>query len=123
MKRVLLIGIGFFLLLGNAEGAEKLTLDRFLSLVKQHNKNIQLAGKSLETAKAMKKEAWATALPKLNAQATYNRNLLTNYIYINFPDFRTGMRRPQNMHTMRRFRPFLPVRKKHFFRPYCCKKW
>lgn len=95
MKRVLLIGIGFFLLFGNAEGAEKLTLDRFLSLVKQHNKNIQLAEKSLETAKAMKKEAWATALPKLNAQATYNRNLLTNYIYINFPDFRTGISKTQ----------------------------
>ena len=91
MKKSLLLGIGFFLLSGNCFGTEKLTLEDFLALVKKHNNDIKLAAKNLETASAMKKEAWATALPKLNAQATYNRNLLTNYIYIDFPDFETGI--------------------------------
>jgi len=91
MKKSLLLIFGFFLLLGNGFGAEKLTLEDFLNLVKEHNKDIKLAEKNLETAQAMKKEAWATALPKLNAQATYNRNLLTNFIYIDFPDFETGI--------------------------------
>ena len=95
MKKILVISIGFFLLFGNAEGTEKLTLDRFLSLVKQHNKNIQLAEKSLETAKAVKKEALASALPKMNVQVAYNRNLLINYIYIDFPDFSTGIAKTQ----------------------------
>jgi outer membrane protein TolC len=91
MKKSLLLGICFYLLSGHGFGAEKLTLEQFLTLVKEHNKDIKLAAKNLETAKAMKKEAWATALPKLNAQATYRRNILTNYIYIDFPDFETGI--------------------------------
>lgn len=91
MFKNITLGISFFLLCGNVFGAEKLTLESFLALVKQHNKDILLAEKNLETAKALKKEAWSTALPSLSATAIYNRNLLTNYIYIDFPDFSTGV--------------------------------
>ena len=91
MKKSLLLIFCIFLLIGNNYAAEKLTLEDFLKLVKENNKDIKLAEKDLETAKAMKKEAWATALPKLNAQASYNRNLLTSFIYIDFPDFETGI--------------------------------
>ena len=91
MLKTLTLGITVFLFCSNVFGAEKLTLEEFLALVKQYNKDILLAQKNLETAKAVKKEAWSSVLPSLSATAIYNRNLLTNYIYIDFPDFLTGV--------------------------------
>lgn len=70
--------------------AQSYDLDSFLSLVRQNNKDLKLAQKELDMAKAVKKEAWATALPKIFAQGDYKRNLLENYLYVDFPDFRTG---------------------------------
>ncbi len=70
--------------------AQPYDLDSFLSLVKQNNKDLKLAQKELEMAKAVKKEAWATALPKVMAMGDYKRNLLENYLYVDFPDFKTG---------------------------------
>lgn len=74
---------------GNAAGSPY-TLDAFLSRVKEHSKDIKLAKKDLDMADVYKKEALATALPKIQLTADYKRNLKENYLYVEFPDFETG---------------------------------
>ncbi len=71
---------------------EPLTIDlqTYLNMVQQNSKDLKLAKKELEMAKVRKKEAKATALPKLIIQGSYNRNLKDNFLYIDFPDFETG---------------------------------
>ena len=66
--------------------AEKYDLEKFLDLVKENSKDLQLARKDLDMAKAIKKEAWATALPKIAVQGNYNRNFLKNILYIGMTD-------------------------------------
>lgn len=70
--------------------AETYDLESFLNLVKTNSKDLQLAQKELDMAKAIKKEAWATALPKLFAQGNYKRNILENFLYVDFPDEEGG---------------------------------
>ncbi|NOX89635.1 MAG: TolC family protein, partial [Calditrichaeota bacterium] len=65
--------------------AKTYTLESFIDLVKKNSDDLKLAAKDLEMAKAQKREAWATALPKISAQGNYRRNLLENYLYVDFP--------------------------------------
>lgn len=67
--------------------AETLTLDlqHFVDRVLCDGPDIKLLAKDLETADAMKQEAWATALPKLVFNAGYNRNLKETYLFVDFP--------------------------------------
>ena len=63
-------------------GAAEYDLDLFLTQVEQHSKDLKLAHKETELAKAEKKEAVAGALPHISAQADYTRNLSDIYMYI-----------------------------------------
>lgn len=65
-------------------------LDAFLARVETHSKDLELAKKELDMAKVNKKEALSTALPKVQIEANYNRNLKDNFLFIDFPDFETG---------------------------------
>ena len=65
-------------------------LDSFIKLVQKNSKDLKTAQKDLEMADARYQEALSTALPKINAQATYNRNLGKMFLYVDFPDFDTG---------------------------------
>lgn len=65
-------------------------LEAFLARVESHGKDLKLAVQELELAKVNKKEALSTALPKFQLNATYNRNLKDNFLFIDFPDFETG---------------------------------
>ncbi|MEJ2055985.1 MAG: TolC family protein [Calditrichaceae bacterium] len=65
--------------------AGEYNLDAFLTQVKQNSKDLKLAKQDLKMASARKKEAWSTALPKISAQGNYKRNLLENYLYVDFP--------------------------------------
>lgn len=65
-------------------------LEAFLSRVETHSKDLKLAKKELDMADVYKKEALSTALPKIQMEADYKRNLKDNFLYIDFPDFETG---------------------------------
>lgn len=65
-------------------------LEAFLARVETHSKDLELAKKELDMAKVNKKEALSTALPKVQIEANYKRNLKDNFLYIDFPDFDTG---------------------------------
>lgn len=69
---------------------KKYTLASYLKQVKDHSKDLKLAKQDLHMAKVYKKEAKATALPKIQLDADYKRNLKDNFLYIEFPDFETG---------------------------------
>ncbi|MCP4149204.1 MAG: TolC family protein [bacterium] len=66
------------------------TLETYLLQVKKHSKDLALARQELEMAQVYKKEAKATALPKIKLEADYKRNLKKNYLFIDFPDSETG---------------------------------
>lgn len=66
------------------------TLDIFLHRVQTYSKDLKTARQDLEMAKVYKREATATALPKIQIQADYSRNLKDNFLFIDFPDFETG---------------------------------
>ena len=70
--------------------AETYDLAAFLELVKKNSDDLKLAAKELEMAGAQKREAWATALPKISAEGNYRRNLLENYLYVDFPTAEGG---------------------------------
>lgn len=95
MKKILILAA--FLLIFHSYGisTKSYNLQEFLSLVKQHSKDLKLAEKELDMAKARKKEALSTALPELSANGNYNRNLGRNFLYIDLPDFETGETREQ----------------------------
>ncbi len=67
--------------------AQTVDLDGFLSLVEANSKDLKLARKERELADVQKKEARATALPKLFAQADYKRNLTDLYLYADLGSF------------------------------------
>ncbi|WP_457566334.1 TolC family protein [Caldithrix abyssi] len=74
----------FLLLVGSVQ-AENYDLAAFIELVKKNSDDLKLAAKELEMAAAQKREAWATALPKISAEGNYRRNLLETYLYVDFP--------------------------------------
>jgi len=59
-----------------------LDMDQFVSLVRQHSKDLQIASKDREEADAQKSQAVALALPHVGAQAGYTRNLSDLYMYL-----------------------------------------
>lgn len=63
-------------------------LASILKLAEQHNKQLELARSDLKTASAEKLNAFSRALPKLNVNAGYNRNLQENFVF--FPDIFGG---------------------------------
>ncbi|UCC40154.1 MAG: TolC family protein [Candidatus Aminicenantes bacterium] len=95
MKKILILVV--FLLAFHIYGmcTESYNLQEFLLLVEQYSKDLQLAEKELDMAKARKREAISQALPELSANGSYNRNLGRNFLYIDLPDFETGETREQ----------------------------
>jgi outer membrane protein TolC len=79
-----------FLLMTCTAVSKVYDLDSFIKLVQKNSKDLKTAQKELEMADARYQEALSTALPKINAQATYNRNLGKMFLYVDFPDFDTG---------------------------------
>ncbi len=93
MKNIFILTTVIFLFISYNMRAESYDLETFLSLVETNCKDLKLAEKELDMAKAYKKEAVSTALPKIFAQANYNRNLKENFLYIDFPDGNGGFTR------------------------------
>lgn len=62
--------------------ADSYDLVSYLDLVERNSHDLKLVKKQLEMADAIKKEAWATALPKIFAEGKYNRNLLENKLFV-----------------------------------------
>ena len=66
--------------------ARELTLNDALDLALQQNKNIQIAKADRSFADALVKEAWSSALPRIDAGVSYNHNLKDNFFYITTAD-------------------------------------
>lgn len=66
--------------------AESISLNQFLEKVEAHSKDLKLAAEDLEYAKATKRDALAGALPSISGTAGYNRNLSSNYLFVDFGD-------------------------------------
>ncbi|MCK4763524.1 MAG: TolC family protein [Candidatus Aminicenantes bacterium] len=90
LRRGFVLFIVLLLVFCGTAAAETLDIDAYLALVKQNSKDLKLAKKELDMARVHKKEAAATALPKLMIEANYRRNLKDIYLFIDFPDFQTG---------------------------------
>jgi len=84
MYRINKLILTFFILISVSVCAKEYDLEGFLGLVKQNSKDLKLAEQELKMASARKKEAWATALPKIGAQGGYRRNLLKNLLFAEF---------------------------------------
>ena len=76
----------FILILINPLYAKEYDLQSILSLAEKNNKQIKLSQSDLKMAKALKKEAFSTALPKLNVDLGYNRNFRENFFFISVED-------------------------------------
>lgn len=76
----------WLIVMASALFAKEYNLKDILNLAEKRNKNIQLARSDLEFAAAQKKEAWSTALPKINVDLNYNRNFLQNFFYVTVTD-------------------------------------
>jgi hydrophobic/amphiphilic exporter-1 (mainly G- bacteria), HAE1 family len=76
--------------LGTQVHAESYDLNTFVQMVQKNSKDIKLAKKELDLADVYKKEALATALPKIKVDVDYKRNLKDNFLFIDFPDMETG---------------------------------
>jgi len=81
MLKINVLLLSFLILIGTSLLAGEFDLDTFLELVKQNSKDLKLAEQDLEMAHAVKKEAWATALPKIGAKGDYRKNLLKNLLF------------------------------------------
>ena len=65
MLKIYRLLLSVLVLLSTSLFAGEYDLDAFLELVKQNSKDLKLAKQELNMADAVKKEAWATALPKI----------------------------------------------------------
>ena len=78
----------FFLALGmvpaalaqEEEAPVTLDLEQYVACVLKYGPDMKLYAKDLDEAGAVKKEAWATALPKVALSAGYSRNLKENFM-------------------------------------------
>ena len=90
MKFINIVTI-LFLILGVVYANDNsYSIEQFLKLVEEYSKDLKLAEKDLEMADARYREALSTALPKISASGTYNRNLGKMFLYVDFPDRETG---------------------------------
>ena len=67
--------------------AKSLDLNAYLDIVRQHNKDLQLAEKDRKLADIQKKQAMASALPAVAAEAGYTRNITDYYMYFDATAF------------------------------------
>jgi outer membrane protein len=86
MKRLLIFIAIIISVFAQLALGETVNMDQFLIRVKEHSKDLQLAKKEKEMAKAHKRTAISTALPKIGAEAGYTRNLTSYYMYADFGD-------------------------------------
>jgi outer membrane protein len=70
--------------------AGELTLTQTIKLAEEHSKELKLARADLEMADAQINEAWASALPSINADINYNRNLKDSKFFFTVFDSATG---------------------------------
>lgn len=63
--------------------AQTYDFNEFIDLVKKNNKELMIAAKELELAKAQEREAKSGAYPQLSLEGKYNRNLKEGYMYAN----------------------------------------
>ena len=84
MLKIKRLFLSILVLLCTSLFAGEYDLDAFLGLVRENSKDLKLAEEELKMADARKKEAWATALPKIGAQGDYRRNLLKNLLFAEF---------------------------------------
>ena len=82
MKKILLTIFLVIFGIYNVSDSAELNISEFLKLVEKNNQDIKYAVQETEMAKAQKQEATALALPHVNAQADYRRNLKDYYMYI-----------------------------------------
>lgn len=81
-KIILLLVITLRFSLANDNNSLVLNLDDFIGKVNEHSIGLKLVAKELNVAKANKKEAYSTALPKIFSQGGYTRNLNSFYMYL-----------------------------------------
>ena len=84
MKKITILIIIILSVTTQSVWGETVNMDQFLDLVKKHSKDLKLAMKEKDMAKANKKTAISTALPKIGAEAGYKRNLSSYYMYADF---------------------------------------
>lgn len=60
----------------------QLSLDQFLHLVGENNRDLELAGEDLKISRVYQSEARSTALPKIMMEGSYTRNLTKMKMYI-----------------------------------------
>lgn len=77
----------FFLITVQSVTAETYDLNSYLKAVRNHSKDLKMAEKEQEMAKANKKEAISGALPKVGLSADYTRNLTEYYMYFDMSAF------------------------------------
>lgn len=76
--------------------ADSYTIDQFLDQVLKHGKDLKLAAEDLKFAQATKKEAVSGALPSVKASAGYDRNLASNYMYVDLGEEPTRLKINRN---------------------------
>jgi outer membrane protein TolC len=86
MKISIILFFIFSLLSISLSVAGEYSLGEILVLADKNNKDIKLSRSNLDFAKTLKKEAISQALPQINAQMIYNRNLLENKIFFTVTD-------------------------------------
>jgi len=80
-NKIALIWISLIFILTGTSGAQTLNLQDFLTMVKRHSKDLKIAAREKELANVNKREAIATALPRVAVQANYTRNLNPFFLY------------------------------------------
>lgn len=71
------------LLLVTSLSAQTYDFNEFIELVKKNNKELMIAAKDMEMAKAQEREAKSSIFPQLSLEGKYNRNLNEGYMYAN----------------------------------------
>ena len=79
-----------FCFFGSLLNAQELDLSQILKLAEENSKDLKLAKSELELADAQIDEAWAGALPEVDANVSYNRNFKDPKFYISATDSATG---------------------------------
>ena len=73
--------IGFILISLNIY-SQTYDFDKFIELVKSNNRDIMIAAKELDMAKAQEREAKSNVYPQISLEGNYKRNLNKGYMYV-----------------------------------------
>lgn len=90
MKKAVTLILMLSLITLQSVGAETYDLNGYLDAVRNHSKDLKLAEKEKEMAKANKKEAISGALPKIGLNAGYTRNITDYYMYFDLSALMPG---------------------------------